>query len=81
MADEYPPIILFTDNIRQLESLASGNIIPQHTVDMLTSIYRQYRERIHHLSLAGGDNVIDADEFKQEREQVIKIWNEAMESG
>ena len=80
-ADDYPPIILFTDNIRQLESLASGNIVPQSIVDTLTSIYRKYRERIHHLSLAGGDNIIDADEFTHEREQVTKIWNEVMESG
>ncbi len=79
-ADEYPPIILFTDNIRQLESLASGNIVPQYTVDMLTSIYRKYRERIHHLSLAGGDNIIDADEFLTEREQVIALWKEVMEN-
>jgi len=80
-ANDYPPIILFTDNIRQLESLASGNIIPQHTVDVLTSIYRKYRERIHHLSLAGGDNVIDEDEFVTERRRVIEIWNEEMKGG
>lgn len=78
-ADDYPPIILFTDNIRQLESLASGNIVPQSTVDTLTSIYRKYRERIHHLSLAGGDNVIDGDEFVTERKQVVEIWKEVME--
>ncbi|HVY22293.1 MAG TPA: bifunctional glutamine synthetase adenylyltransferase/deadenyltransferase, partial [Steroidobacteraceae bacterium] len=80
-ADDYPPIILFTDNIRQLESLASGNIVPQSTVDTLTSIYRKYRERIHHLSLAGGDNVIDDDEFVTERKQVVEIWKEVMEAG
>ncbi len=78
-ADEYPPIILFTDNIRQLESLASGNIVPQATVDTLTSIYRKYRERIHHLSLAGGDNVIDDDEFVVERTAVVALWKQVME--
>ena len=78
-ASEYPPIIIFTDNIRQLESLASGNIISQGTVDTLTSIYRKYRERIHHLSLAGGDNVIDDGEFAAERASVIALWKEVME--
>lgn len=77
-ADEHPPIIMFTDNIRQLESLASGNIVPQSTVDVLTTAYRKYRERIHHLSLGGGKNIVNEDEFKQEREQVIAIWNDVM---
>jgi glutamate-ammonia-ligase adenylyltransferase len=79
-ANDFPPIILFTDNIRQLESLASGNIVPQTTVDFLTATYRKYRERIHHLSLAGGNNVIGDDEFMKERTKVIEIWNEVMEN-
>ncbi len=77
-ADEYPPIILFTDNIRQLESLASGNIVPQADVDFLTSTYRLYRERMHHLSLAGGDNVIDDGEFVEERKRVMEMWDMVM---
>ncbi|MGE0114744.1 MAG: bifunctional [glutamate--ammonia ligase]-adenylyl-L-tyrosine phosphorylase/[glutamate--ammonia-ligase] adenylyltransferase [Steroidobacteraceae bacterium] len=77
-ADEYPPIILFTDNIRQLESLASGNIIAQMQVNFLTGTYRLYRERMHHLSLAGDDNVIDAGEFVEPRRRVVAIWDEVM---
>jgi [glutamine synthetase] adenylyltransferase / [glutamine synthetase]-adenylyl-L-tyrosine phosphorylase len=77
-ADQYPPIILFTDNIRQLESLASGNLVPQATVDFLTSTYRKYRARMHHLSLAGNSQVISADEFVAERKRVLALWNEVM---
>ncbi len=77
-ADEYPPIILFTDNIRQLESLASGNIIPQSDVDFLTSTYRLYRERMHHLSLAGDEGVIDDGEFVEQRRRVVEMWEKAM---
>ena len=78
-ADEYPPIILFTDNIRQLESLASGNIIPQSDVDFLTSTYRLYRARMHHLSLAGDEGVIDDSEFIEERRRVVEMWRQVME--
>ncbi len=78
LADDYPPIIIFTDNIRQLESLASGNIIPQSDVDFLTSTYRLYRERMHHLSLAGDEGVIDDSEFVEQRKRVVEMWNEVM---
>jgi [glutamine synthetase] adenylyltransferase / [glutamine synthetase]-adenylyl-L-tyrosine phosphorylase len=77
-ADDYPPIILFTDNIRQLESLESGNIVPQPEVDFLTSTYRLYRQRMHHLSLAGGDGLIAADEFMPQRARVMALWDAAM---
>jgi glutamate-ammonia-ligase adenylyltransferase len=77
-ADDYPPIIIFTDNIRQLESLASGNIIPQSDVDFLASTYRLYRERMHHLSLAGDEGLIDEMEFVEERRRVVAMWDAAM---
>jgi [glutamine synthetase] adenylyltransferase / [glutamine synthetase]-adenylyl-L-tyrosine phosphorylase len=77
-ADEYPPIILFTDNIRQLESLASGDIVPQSDVDFLTSTYRLYRARMHHLSLAGDEGVIDDGEFVEERRRVVEMWEKVM---
>ena len=76
--DRYPEIVMFSDNIRQLESLASGAIVPQETVDFLTSTYRQYRHRMHHLSLEGGDDVIAAGEFVEERGHLMDIWNREM---
>ena len=78
-ADRYPEIVTFSDNIRQLESLASGNLVPQSRVDFLVNTYRRYRERLPHLSLNGARNVIDASEFTAERRGVIAIWDEVME--
>jgi glutamate-ammonia-ligase adenylyltransferase len=78
--DEYPPIVMFSDNIRQLESLASGGIVPQETVDFLTTTYRKYRHRMHHLSLEGGDDVLPDTEFSDERRKLIEIWNAEMGS-
>ncbi|MET0657693.1 MAG: bifunctional [glutamate--ammonia ligase]-adenylyl-L-tyrosine phosphorylase/[glutamate--ammonia-ligase] adenylyltransferase, partial [Steroidobacteraceae bacterium] len=52
-ADRHPELITFSDNIRQLESLASGALLPQELVDFLTTTYRKYRARLHHASLAG----------------------------
>jgi [glutamine synthetase] adenylyltransferase / [glutamine synthetase]-adenylyl-L-tyrosine phosphorylase len=77
-ADRYPEIVTFSDNIRQLESLASGDLVPQSRVDFLVNTYRKYRQRLHRLSLDGAKNIIPADEFVSERQGVIQIWQEAM---
>src|SRR5690606_15903048 len=80
-ADRYPEIVIFSDNIRQLESLASGNLVSQQRVDFLVNTYRRYRERLHHLSLNGAKNIVDASEFVAERRGVIEIWEEVMGEG
>ncbi len=77
-ADRYPEIIYFSDNIRQLESLASGDIVPQSDVDFLTATYRLYRERMHHLSLDEASGVIDAAEFVEQRARVVEMWKAVM---
>jgi len=77
-AKEYPPVALFADTIRQLESLASADLVPQITVDMLTGAYRAFRTRSHHLSLEGAEAIVPAAEFVAERAAVTRIWNDAM---
>ncbi len=77
-AKEYPPVVLFSDTIRQLESVASADLVPQGTVDILTGAYRAFRTRSHHLSLAGAEAIVPATEFVTERAAVTRVWNEAM---
>ncbi|HEY7640604.1 MAG TPA: bifunctional [glutamate--ammonia ligase]-adenylyl-L-tyrosine phosphorylase/[glutamate--ammonia-ligase] adenylyltransferase [Steroidobacteraceae bacterium] len=77
-ADRYPEIVTFSDNIRQLESLASGAIVSQQRVDFLVATYRAYRQRLHRLSLDGTKNVVDEREFVAERRGIVEIWEEVM---
>jgi len=74
----YPPLVMFSDTIRQLESVASADLVPQASVDTLTAAYRAYRERTHRMSLEGGANVVPADQFAQLRAAVTAIWQSAM---
>ncbi|HEY3784545.1 MAG TPA: bifunctional [glutamate--ammonia ligase]-adenylyl-L-tyrosine phosphorylase/[glutamate--ammonia-ligase] adenylyltransferase [Steroidobacteraceae bacterium] len=78
-AQSHPAVAMFSDAIRQLESVASADLIPQETVDVLTNAYRGYRTRIHHLSLAGQPPLVGAGEFVSQRAAVMRIWSEAME--
>ena len=77
-ADRYPPLIMFSDTIRQLESVASANLVEQATVDSLTGIYRAYRATLHHRSLENLPPVVENNEFVAERDRVIAIWEAAM---
>ena len=73
-AREYPPVALYADTIRQLESVASANLVPQSTVDTLSGAYRAYRTCRHHLALAGGAERVPAETFPAERAAVSAIW-------
>jgi [glutamine synthetase] adenylyltransferase / [glutamine synthetase]-adenylyl-L-tyrosine phosphorylase len=77
-ARDHPPVALFSDTIRQLESVASADLVPQATVDVLTRAYRAYRTRMHHLSLAGEAGTVSVDEFVAERAAVTAVWDEVM---
>ncbi|MFO1455339.1 MAG: bifunctional [glutamate--ammonia ligase]-adenylyl-L-tyrosine phosphorylase/[glutamate--ammonia-ligase] adenylyltransferase [Steroidobacteraceae bacterium] len=76
-ADRHPAVAMFSDTIRQLETLASGDLVPQATVDVLVNAYRGYRERGHHRSLQDSGSVVPGSEFQAERAAVRDIWNEA----
>jgi glutamate-ammonia-ligase adenylyltransferase len=77
-AKDYPPVAMFSDTIRQLESVASAALVPQETVDLLTNAYRAYRTRSHHLSLELRSPIVPAAEFAEERAAVTRVWNETM---
>jgi glutamate-ammonia-ligase adenylyltransferase len=80
-AQKHPEVVTYTDIIRQLESLASADLVPQSTVDVLSGAYRAYRQRIHHLSLDRAPSVVAGKEFSAERDAVTAVWREIMEAG
>jgi glutamate-ammonia-ligase adenylyltransferase len=77
-AGTHPPVIFFADTIRQLESVASADLVPQATVDVLTGAFRRYREYSHHLSLEGREPVVPGAEFEDTRAAVTAIWNQTL---
>ena len=73
---QYAAVAMFADTIRQLETLASGALVSQLTVDVLTGAYRAYRNRGHRRSLRDERPVVGDDEFRDEREAVRRIWDQ-----
>jgi glutamate-ammonia-ligase adenylyltransferase len=74
-AASHSAVVMFSDTIRQLETLASGNLVSQQTVDQLTSAYRSYRSRGHLHSLRDETPVVPGSEFIAERAAVKSIWD------
>ncbi len=77
-AGEYPPVALYSDTIRQLESVASANLVPQERIDTLSGAYRAYRTCLHHRALEDRGAIVAADDFVAERAAVVAIWDEVM---
>ena len=77
-AREHPPVAIFSDTIRQLESVASADLVPQATVDVLVRAYQAYRTLAHHRALEGEPAVLPAGVLAAERAAVAAIWNAAM---
>ena len=77
-ARDYPPVVLFSDTIRQLESVASAALVSQASVDVLTAAYREYRARTHRLWLAGAAPLVAAEEFRVTRAAVTQLWEATM---
>lgn len=77
-AQKYPPVAMFSDTIRQLESVASADLVPQARIDVLTGIYRLYRTHLHHRALDDKGAIVVASEFESPRRAVVTIWDEVM---
>jgi len=73
----HPAVAMYADTIRQLETLASGDLVPQATVDRLTDAYRLYRARGHQRALRGEGAVVEGSEYREARAAVAAIWDEA----
>jgi glutamate-ammonia-ligase adenylyltransferase len=52
-ASQYPDLVHWSDNIRQLEALAAHAILAADEAEALADAYRRYRHRIHRQNLAG----------------------------
>ncbi|HWJ34032.1 MAG TPA: bifunctional [glutamate--ammonia ligase]-adenylyl-L-tyrosine phosphorylase/[glutamate--ammonia-ligase] adenylyltransferase [Steroidobacteraceae bacterium] len=78
-ACEHPELLTHTDNIRQLEGLASVGVLDADRAKWLTEAYIGYRTVLHHLSLEGGERVVEAAPHAQTRARVRDIWRSTFE--
>ena len=78
-ASEYPAVIHYPDNIRQLGTLAAAGCLSESVVLQLQDIYKAYRLRLHRLALDEQPPLVANDAFPEEREFVSKVWERELQ--
>jgi glutamine synthetase adenylyltransferase/Zn-dependent oligopeptidase len=78
-AADQPELLRFSDNIRQLEGLTAAGVLDLATALWLKEAYIGYRTVLHHLSLEGGERVVDAAPYAETRARLAEIWRNTFE--
>jgi glutamate-ammonia-ligase adenylyltransferase len=79
-AHAIPSLVRWSDKIRSLETLGSAGVIAPQMAERLADAYRQLRNRIHRLTLAGQDPRVDSPDadLLALREVVEKAWESTL---
>ncbi|MCU0976798.1 MAG: bifunctional [glutamate--ammonia ligase]-adenylyl-L-tyrosine phosphorylase/[glutamate--ammonia-ligase] adenylyltransferase [Steroidobacteraceae bacterium] len=80
-ARDYPPVVMYSDTIRQLESVGSAALVDHAVVDTLVDAYRSLRQAAHRQALEERRGIVDASRFATERGKVARVWEEVMVAG
>ncbi|MEQ8493823.1 MAG: bifunctional [glutamate--ammonia ligase]-adenylyl-L-tyrosine phosphorylase/[glutamate--ammonia-ligase] adenylyltransferase, partial [Gammaproteobacteria bacterium] len=74
-ACEHPPLLVWTDNLRLLETIADLGLLPAESCRRLHDAYFAYRADVHRCALQQIDGLVEADRHQEHRRHVVEIWN------
>ncbi len=77
-AHDHPELLEWPDNIRNLEGLVETGVMPKDKGEFLADSYREFRRRVHRLTLEGRPARIPAADAEPLRTQVRKLWKETL---
>ena len=73
-AHEQRQLLDWQDNIRNLEGLSEAGLIPAATATLLADTYRDFRRRLHRLTLEGRPARVLPYEVEPARQQIRELW-------
>ena len=73
---EYPELVEYPDNVRQLEALERVGLVPADRCRRMKEAYLALRQRVHELALDEAGRVAGEDEFRDLRAWVVSVWDE-----
>jgi glutamate-ammonia-ligase adenylyltransferase len=79
-AHTHPPLVQWTDVVRQLNSLALTGVIGDRAAHMLKQAYLVFRYMVHRRSLQRKPATIEADRLTEHRRRVKKVWEKYFQS-
>ncbi len=75
-AEDFPQLLRWSDNIRQLESLIEQDCFDGIDLHPLMDAYRTLRSALHRKTLAGKGYKASLVDFEETRTQVVRIWRQ-----
>jgi glutamate-ammonia-ligase adenylyltransferase len=72
---KYPELMRFSDNVRQLEAVASVGLLDANQAEKMIDNYTLYRSRTHRLSLQQQGRVIQDDALVDSQILVSQYWD------
>jgi len=73
-SNQYPELLKFTDNVRQIQSLTETKVIDEYTANLLRHAYLIFRAVAHKYSLQEKRAEVPEDKFYRLQEKIINIW-------
>ena len=73
---QYPELVEFPDNVRQLEALERVGLVPTGRCRQLKDAYLALRQRVHELALDQRGRVVADTELRDVRAFVTGVWDE-----
>jgi glutamate-ammonia-ligase adenylyltransferase len=73
-AAAHPALLDWTDNIRNLEGLVGEGLVPAETGEFLADTYRDFRRRVHRLTLEGRPARVTPAEVEPARGRLRALW-------
>jgi glutamate-ammonia-ligase adenylyltransferase len=75
-AEQYPALVEYPDNVRQLEALAATGLVPAATCSALKDDYLRLRAETHVLALSDRGRLVSAEQFAELRARVRSLWEQ-----
>ena len=72
---QYPELMRFSDNVRQLEAAASVGLLDAEQAEKMTDTYTLYRSFVHRLSLQQQSRVIHNEKLVSNQSLVSQYWD------
>ncbi|SBS25919.1 Glutamate-ammonia-ligase adenylyltransferase [Marinomonas spartinae] len=73
---QYPELMHYSDNVRQLEAAANVGLIADETAQEMTQTYTLYRALNHRLNLQKQGRVVQRDTLESNQALVSRHWDE-----
>ena len=80
-AHRYPELVVWTDNVRLIQTLIGSAVLNEFTAHVLKHAYLIYRAAAHQLSLQEKPALVPVEKFEPLQQRIRHIWQTVFRTG